>query len=85
MKSCIYLWQYLAEFFFEWEIFQTKIVEKIKTHFVLEAFLRKSCNLWYNMEKYRTARQDTGGNIIRCWKDSIFLPYKEGKNTDTRS
>jgi len=24
--------EYLAEFFLEWEIFQTKVVEKIKTH-----------------------------------------------------
>ena len=66
MKSCIYLWQYLAEFFFEWEIFQTKIVEKIKTHFVLEAFLRKSCNLWDNMEKYRRARQTTVDDMARA-------------------
>jgi hypothetical protein len=28
---CVPLWQYLAEFFLEWEIFQTNSVEKIKT------------------------------------------------------
>jgi hypothetical protein len=32
MKTCVYLWQYLAEFFLEWEIFQAKNVEKLKTH-----------------------------------------------------
>jgi len=26
--------KYLAEFFWEWEIFQIKLVEKIKTHFM---------------------------------------------------
>jgi hypothetical protein len=32
MKMFLHLWQYLAEFFLEWEIFWTKVVEKIKTH-----------------------------------------------------
>ena len=27
-----HLWQYLADFFLEWEIFKIKVVEKIKTH-----------------------------------------------------
>jgi len=33
MKRKIHLWAYLAQFFLEWEMFQTKFVEKIKTHF----------------------------------------------------
>ena len=32
MKTHRHLWQYLAHFFLEWEMFQTKGVEKIKTH-----------------------------------------------------
>jgi len=32
MKTNIYFWSYLAQFFLEWEKFQTKFVEKIKTH-----------------------------------------------------
>ena len=32
MKTYVHLWSYLAEFFLEWEIFQIKVVEKIKTH-----------------------------------------------------
>ena len=32
MKTYVHLWQYLAEFFSEWEMLQTKVVEKIKTH-----------------------------------------------------
>jgi hypothetical protein len=31
-KARAHLWKYLPEFFLEWEIFQTKIVLKIKTH-----------------------------------------------------
>jgi len=42
---------YLAQLFLEREMFQTKVVEKIKTHFMFHNFLRKSCHLWDNMEK----------------------------------
>jgi hypothetical protein len=34
MKTLSNLWQYFGEFFLEWEIFQNKVVEKIKTHFI---------------------------------------------------
>ena len=32
MKTNIHFLTYLAYFFLEWEIFQTKVVEEIKTH-----------------------------------------------------
>ena len=32
MKTFSHLWRYLAELFLEWEMFQIKVVEKIKTH-----------------------------------------------------
>ena len=32
MKTNIHLWSYVVQFFLEWEMFQTKVVEKIKTH-----------------------------------------------------
>ena len=32
MKTNIHLWSQLAQFFLEWKMFQTKVVEKIKTH-----------------------------------------------------
>ena len=31
MKTYVHLWQYLAQFFLEWEMFQTEVLEKIKT------------------------------------------------------
>jgi len=34
MKTCAYLWQYLAEFFLDWEMFRTKVAEKIQTQFM---------------------------------------------------
>jgi hypothetical protein len=39
MERFLYLWQYLAEFFLEWEMFQVKVGEKIKTHFIFNNLL----------------------------------------------
>ena len=51
MQVYVDLWQYLAEFFLEWEMFQTKFVEKMKTQFKSSNFfLLKSCRLWDNVE-----------------------------------
>jgi len=44
----------------EWEMFQTKVVEKIATHiWCLKTFFRKSCQLWENVEKYSRSGQAT--------------------------
>ena len=47
MKTNTYFLSYLAQFFLEWEMFQTKFVEKIKTHilcsmtfFIIVSFMR---------------------------------------------
>ena len=37
MKTNVHL-KYLTKFFSEWEIFQTKAVQKIKTHFIFNGF-----------------------------------------------
>jgi len=60
MQTNIHFWSYLAQFFSEWEMFQTKIVQKIKTHILcsVTVFL-KSCRLWDNVEKFCRAGQDT--------------------------
>jgi len=44
-------------------MFQTKFVQKIKTHFVFSNFFWISCHLWDNVEKYGRARQATDGSI----------------------
>ena len=42
MKTYVHLWQYLAEFFLESEVFQTKVVGTIKTHILYsKIFFRK--------------------------------------------
>jgi hypothetical protein len=45
MKTYVPLWSYLAEVLLEWEMFQIKVVEKIKTFYVQQHFSRKSCRL----------------------------------------
>ena len=52
MKTNVRFWSYLAQFWVEWEMFQTKAVEKIKTHisFSITFFFRKAYHLWDNVE-----------------------------------
>jgi hypothetical protein len=66
----------------KWEMFQTKFVEKIKTHILCSiTFFLKSCRLWVNVEKYGTARQATDDNIIRRMRFACRIT----KATDTHS
>jgi hypothetical protein len=47
-------------------MFQTKAVDKVKTHiFSSITFFRKSYRLWHNVENYGRAGQAKGDNIIR--------------------
>jgi hypothetical protein len=70
-KIFSHLWQYLAEFFLEWKIFQIKFAEKIKRHILYsETFSRKSCRLWVNIKTFGGAREAADDNIAaRCMMD----------------
>jgi hypothetical protein len=88
MKTFVHLWQYLAEFFLEWEVFQTNVVEKIKnthhmfnTHYMFKKVSRKSCRLWDNVEKYGSARQAADNSIIGRMRFACWII----KTTDTHS
>jgi hypothetical protein len=70
MKTCVHLWKYLAEFFLEWEMFQTKVVEEIKTHILFSVnFSRKLCLLWDNVGK-SMVQPDRHVNIW-CWVEKF--------------
>ena len=43
MKTNLHFWSYLAQFFLEWEMFQTKVVEEIKTRLMFNFFLIVPC------------------------------------------
>jgi len=55
-------------------MFQTKVVEKIKTHFMFNTFFSKNRAIYEIMWKYGKARQVTDDNKIRHIKDAMFLP-----------
>ena len=61
MKTYVHLWYYHAEFYLEWEIFRTKVIDKIRIHLYSKLWC-----LWDNVERYSRARQATDDNMIRC-------------------
>jgi len=64
MKTSVNLW-YLFEFFLEWKMFQTKVVETIRTHILCSVtFTQKSCHLWDNVDNYGRGMQATDGIIM---------------------
>ena len=80
METNIHFWSYLTNFSLAWEIFQTKVVEKINTHILYSTdfFLQKSPRLWDNVEKYRTAGQATDDNMAyaHCMPDNEGYEFR---------
>ena len=79
IQRSVYIYDSISPLFFsEWEMFQTKFVEEIKTHISCsETFSIKSCPLWDNVEKDCWAREATDDNIIRrirfaCWINHCY-------------
>ena len=86
LKTNIHFWSYLAHLFLKWEMFETKIVEKIKTHILCSVtFFWKLCHLWDIVEKYGRSRRATDDDMIRCRTGVICMPGIYGKNTVTHS
>jgi hypothetical protein len=52
MKTCVHVWQYLAEFFLEWEMFQTKVVKKSKLTFLFNNLFPKIVPFIDSVDKY---------------------------------
>jgi hypothetical protein len=58
---------YHAQFFLKWELFQTKIVEKISTHILCAVTcFRISYHVWDNVDKYFRAWQNTDDNVAHA-------------------
>jgi hypothetical protein len=73
MKTDIHFWSHHSLFFLEWEMFQTKVVDKIKTHILCAVtFFKKSYRLWDNVEKYFRVGQATDDNMAyaHCMLDN---------------
>jgi len=60
----VHLWSYLAQFFLEWEMFQTKVAEKINTNFYVQGRLFKIRAVYEIMWKqFCRAGQATDGSM----------------------
>jgi len=74
MKTDVHLRSYFAESSSEWEMFQTELVEKIKTRILFSVtYSRKSCRLWDNVEK-NIVGPDRPEMTIWRRKDAIDMP-----------
>ena len=67
MKTYVHFLSYLSQFLLEWEMFQIKVLEKIKTHILCSVtFYRNLCLFKNNVEKYCTAGQATDDNMAHA-------------------
>jgi len=73
MKTDIYFWSYLSQCL-QWKMFQTGVLEKIKTHILdpIFFFRRIFCSLWDNVEKYIRVGQVADDNTPHalCTQDT---------------
>jgi len=73
MKTNIHFLSYLAHFFVELEMFQTKVVEKIKTHFMFNNVFFFSENhavyeiMWKNIVERGRPQMTIWRMRIACW------------------
>jgi len=70
VKTNIHFWSYCAQFFLEWEMFQTKVVEKIRRHFLPSNFFsenRTFYEMWKNIVEPRRPQITIWRMRIACW------------------
>jgi hypothetical protein len=80
------LWSYLVQVFLEWEMFQTKVVEKIRENVLCLITPFPADHAVYEIMWKDRAIQLTDDNIIRRAKDAICMQDNWGNNnTRTRA
>jgi hypothetical protein len=72
MKTNIHFLSCLAHFFIEWEMFQTKAVEKIRTHFLCSItffFVNRTVyeKMWRNIVESGRSQMTIWRMRIACW------------------
>ena len=80
MKNYAHVW-YLAEFFLEWEMFQTKVAQKIKTQILCSITFSQNSAAYETMWKNTVVRHTKDDNTI--WH--IYFACWITKATDTHS
>ena len=82
-QTYVHLWQYLAHFLSEWETFQTRFVQKIKTHFVFsDFFLSKIVPFMRYVEKYCSRRTGQRWQYGACALHAGYLRLQTHTHTN---
>ena len=79
MKTNVHFWSYLARFFLEWEMFQSKVVEKIKTHILWSVTL-----FFFKLAVYEIMWQniaEPGRSQMTIWRTRIACRIPKTINT----
>ena len=79
MKTDTHLWSFPAQLFLEWEMFQTKRVDKIRTYIAYSvAFFKKNLTVYEIIWKNNV---EPGRPQMNIWYMCIVLWIPEGANT----
>ena len=83
METDIHFWSYLAHFFLELQIFQTKVVEKIKTHILFSVTIFEYRAIYEIMRK-RFAEPERPQMAIWRIRIACWVPKSTNIQTHTR-
>ena len=75
MKTKTYFWSYLAQVFLEWEMFQTNVVEEIKTH-IFCSIIFFIVQFWDNVETFCRAGHATDVKLAHAHFMLAIYGYK---------
>jgi hypothetical protein len=86
MQTGIQLWSHLAQFFLEWEMFQTKVAEKIKTHIWCSVFFfPENLAVMRQCGNTGTVRQATDDCTIRRVRFACWITLRLHTHTHTQN
>jgi hypothetical protein len=95
MKTNIYFLSFLAHFFLEWETFQTKVVEEIKTHIYVQYlffFENRAVYeiMWENIVQPGRRNTTIWRMCVACWIPKVTHTHththtKHTQNTHTQN
>jgi hypothetical protein len=80
MKTDKHFWSHLVQFVLEWELFQTKVAEKIKTHILCSVTFPENRAVYEKMWK-NTVEPDRPQMKTWCMRIACWIP----KATNTHS
>jgi hypothetical protein len=78
MKTNKTWWLCFTEFFLEWEMFRTKLVQKIKTHILCSVTLKKTCPVCEIILKHVV---EPGRSQVTMWRVLFACWIPEATNT----